>query len=71
VPDSDPLRAAALIAPIAAARQAVIYGAFLDQIEPDAHPYHRGVPERWLERTAAIVAAEGHAGTRVPDDLGA
>jgi hypothetical protein len=55
VPGADPDRAARLIEPIAAARQAVIYRTFLDGIEPSEHPYHRGDPERWLERTADIV----------------
>ncbi|AUX28991.1 MULTISPECIES: aminoglycoside phosphotransferase family protein [Sorangium] len=52
---SDPERAAELLAPVAAARQAVIYRKFLDGIEPSEHPYHaRDVPE-WLERTAEMV----------------
>jgi len=44
VPGSDPARAADLLAPIAAARQAVIYRSFLDRIEPSEHPYHRHDP---------------------------
>lgn len=54
VPGSDPARAAALIAPLAAARQAVIYQVFLDNIEPSEHPYHRGDPADWLSRAAAL-----------------
>ena len=54
VPGSDPHRAANLISPVAAARLAVIYQAFLDQIEPSEHPYHRGDPAFWLTRTAAL-----------------
>ena len=55
LPGSDPRRAAHLVAPIAAARQAVIYRRFLDNIEPSEHPYHRADPARWLRRTATIL----------------
>jgi hypothetical protein len=55
VPGSDPRRAAALVAPLAAARQAVIYQRFLDGIEPSEHPYHRDDPVLWLG-TAAVAA---------------
>jgi Ser/Thr protein kinase RdoA (MazF antagonist) len=55
VPGSDPARAAQLIAPIAAARQTVIYDRFLDQIEPSEHPYHRRDPLRWLARAAQVL----------------
>lgn len=55
IPGSDPSRAAALLAPVAAARQAVIYRRFLDGIEPSEHPYHRADPADWLRRTAAIL----------------
>ena len=58
VPGSDPARASALLAPIAAARQAVIYRNFLDNIEPSEQIYHRADPPRWLTRTAALVRAE-------------
>lgn len=54
VPGSDPERAARLLAPVAAARQAVIYRAFLDGIEPSEQPYHRADPADWLRRTAAL-----------------
>lgn len=54
IPGSDPGRAADLLAPVAAARQAVIYQAFLDQIEPSEHPYHRDDPAFWLTRTSAL-----------------
>jgi len=54
-PGSDPARASVLLAPIAAARQAVIYRSFLDNIEPSEHPYHRADPAKWLNRTAALV----------------
>lgn len=53
VPGSDPRRAAELLAPLAAARQAVIYQGFLDRIEPSEHPYHRDDPLLWL-RNAAV-----------------
>src|ERR1700742_1750899 len=59
VPGSDPARASVLLAPVAAARQAVIYRRFLDNIEPSEQPYHRADPARWLHRTAALVR-EGH-----------
>ena len=55
VPGSDPRRAAALLAPVAAARQAVLYQGFLDRIEPSEHPYHRDDPLQWL-RDAAVTA---------------
>jgi hypothetical protein len=51
-PGSDPMRAAALIEPIAALRQAVIYRGFLDGIEPSERCYHAGDPARWLRRAA-------------------
>ena len=55
VAGSDPARAAVLLAPVAAARQAVIYRKFLDNIEPSEHPYHRADPAQWLQRAAALV----------------
>ena len=58
VPGAQPERAADLLAPIAAARQAAIYRAFLDGIEPSEHPYHATDPADWLRRTAGLVAAE-------------
>jgi Ser/Thr protein kinase RdoA (MazF antagonist) len=57
VPGSDPARASVLLAPIAAARQAVIYRKFLDNIEPSEQVYHRADPAMWLKRTAALVRA--------------
>jgi aminoglycoside phosphotransferase (APT) family kinase protein len=51
-PGCDPARAALLLEPIAAARQAVIYDLFLAQIEPAEHPYHRRDPALWLQRAA-------------------
>jgi len=58
IPGCDPDRAARLIAPIAAARQAVIYYRFLDAIEPSEHPYHRADPVAWLKRTVALLYAD-------------
>ena len=54
VPGCEPARAAALLAPLAAARQAVIYQHFLDHIEPSEHPYHREDPPVWLGHAAAL-----------------
>jgi hypothetical protein len=55
VPGADPGRASALLAPIAAARQAVIYRRFLDAIEPSERPHHSADPGRWLRRAAALL----------------
>jgi len=55
IPGSDPARASVLLAPVAAARQAVVYRTFLDNIEPSEQPYHRADPAQWLIRTAALV----------------
>jgi aminoglycoside phosphotransferase (APT) family kinase protein len=54
LPDADPERASRLLAPVAAARQAVIYWRFLDGIEPSEWRYHRADPADWLRRTAAL-----------------
>jgi hypothetical protein len=59
IPGSDPDRAAQLLAPIAAARQAVVFQGFLDRIEPSEHPYHRADPAERLARAAALFTAEG------------
>lgn len=59
-PGSDPERAGQLLAPIAAARQAAIYQRFLDNIEPSEHPYHRGDPQAWLQRAAALLRSQTH-----------
>jgi Ser/Thr protein kinase RdoA (MazF antagonist) len=53
-PDSDPSRAAQLIGPVAALRQAVIYRGFLDGIEPSERVFHAGDPAFWLRRAAAL-----------------
>ena len=57
-PGADVDRAGRLLAPIAAARQAVIYRRFLDAIEATEQPYHRADVPDWLRRTAAIVRTE-------------
>jgi hypothetical protein len=59
VPGVDPLRAAALIEPVAALRQAVIYRGFLDAIEPSERCYHEADPARWLRRAAICLCPEG------------
>jgi Ser/Thr protein kinase RdoA (MazF antagonist) len=61
VPGSDPILAARLIAPIAAARQAVIYRKFLDNIEPSERVYHAPDPAFWLQRAAQRVRDEQSA----------
>lgn len=55
VPGCEPGRAAAALAPIAAARQAVVYRTFLDNIEPSEWPYHAPDPADWLGRAAALL----------------
>jgi hypothetical protein len=57
VPGSDPERATTMLAPIAAARQALIYQRFLDGIEPSEHPYHQADVPRWLGRTVELLFA--------------
>jgi len=50
LPGSDPTRAAALLGPVAALRQAVVYRRFLDHIEPSERPFHRDDPAVWIAR---------------------
>ena len=57
-PKSDPARAWDTIAPIAAARKAVIYRGFLDNIEPAEHPYHGTDPRDCLRTVAEILRTE-------------
>jgi hypothetical protein len=54
-----PLRMSWALAPVAAARQALIYQNFLDNIEPSEHPYHATDPAEWLSRTAELVRQAG------------
>ena len=57
-PRSDPARAWDTIAPIAAARKAVVYRGFLDNIEPSEHPYHGTDPRDCLQQAAEILRTE-------------
>ncbi len=59
LPGSEPDRASRLLAPIAAARHAVIYQRFLESIEPSERPYHQADPTDWLQQTAALVRSNG------------
>ena len=59
-PGCDPDRASALLAPVAAARQAATYQGFLDNIEPSEHPYHRADPLERLLHTAALLRRDAH-----------
>lgn len=59
LPASDPDRASRLLAPVAAARHAIIYQRFLENIEPSERPYHQVDPTRWLQRTAALMRSNG------------
>jgi hypothetical protein len=54
LPTSDPERASALLQPVAALRQAVIYDHFLTHIEPSERVYHAPDPATWLRRAAAL-----------------
>ena len=58
LPGSDPARCSQLLAPVAAARQAVVYQGFLDKIEPSERVYHRFDPADWLQRTALLLRQE-------------
>jgi hypothetical protein len=58
LPGCDPVRASLLLAPVAAARQAVLYRHFLDNIEPSEQVYHRSDPVHWLRRTATLLQKE-------------
>ncbi len=62
-PGSDPAEAARLVAPVAAARQALIYQHFLDHIEPAERRYHEADVPDWLARTAALAAGAGPSGS--------
>ncbi len=57
VPGCDPVRAAALLEPVAALRQALIYQTFLDGIEEDERIYHAHDPGIWLRRAARLAAS--------------
>ena len=55
LPNANPHSAWDLLKPIAAARGAVIYQNFLDNIEPSEHPYHRNDPRDALRRAATLL----------------
>jgi Ser/Thr protein kinase RdoA (MazF antagonist) len=57
-PGADPDRAATLLRPVAAARQAALYRMFLDGIERAEHPYHAADVPDWLARTVALLRSE-------------
>ena len=59
VPECDPARAFARLSPVSAARRAVVYRRFLDQIEPSEHPYHRSDPADMLRRAAELFRSAG------------
>ncbi|MEP6469598.1 MAG: aminoglycoside phosphotransferase family protein [Chloroflexota bacterium] len=55
LPGSDPDRASMLLRPVAAARQALVYQNFLDNIEPSEQPYHAADPTDWLVRAVELI----------------
>ena len=52
-PGCDPRRAAELLRPVAALRNAAVYARFLDHIEPAEHTYHRLDVPHWLAVAAS------------------
>ena len=54
LPTCEPERAASLLEPVAAIRQAVIYRSFLDRIERSERVYHASDPAHWLRRAATV-----------------
>jgi hypothetical protein len=61
VPGCEPERAAALLSPVAALRQVVIFRMFLDHIEPDEQVYHHDDPAQWLLWAAQRFARQGNS----------
>jgi len=55
VPGCDPDRAAALLGPVRAFRQALIYQVFLEGIEPSERVYHEGDPHGELRAVRALL----------------
>ena len=55
LPGSDPDRASLLLRPVAAARQAIVYQTFLDNIEPSEQRYHAADPAGWLVRASELI----------------
>jgi len=56
LPACDPAEAGRLVAPVAAARLAVVYQRFLDHIEPSERRYHAEDVTEWLARTADLAS---------------
>lgn len=56
-PGSEPDRAAALLRPVTALREAAVYQRFLDRIEPDERRYHDGDPVAELQK--AVLLSDG------------
>ena len=56
-PGSEPERAASLLEPVGALRQAIVYRGFLDSIEPSERVYHASDPASWLRRAAVLATA--------------
>jgi Ser/Thr protein kinase RdoA (MazF antagonist) len=54
IPGCEPARAADVLRPVAALRQALVYQKFLDGIEPHERIYHASDPALWLARAAAL-----------------
>ncbi|GAB7052667.1 phosphotransferase family protein [Catenuloplanes indicus] len=54
VPGSDPEHAVALLAPVAALRNAAVYAGFLDRIEPSEAPFHAADVPFWLDAARAL-----------------
>ena len=54
---SEPERAAALLRPVTALREAAVYQRFLDRIEPDERRYHDGDPVAELRK--AVLLSDG------------
>jgi len=52
VPGCDPARAAELVQPVAALRQAIVYDGFVQGIEPSERVYHAHDAARWLRTLA-------------------
>ncbi len=61
VPDADLELGAEIAVAIADARMAVVFQAFLDQIEPSERVYHESDPEHFLSRIADAELADGDA----------
>ena len=58
LPQARPEHAAALLAPLIALRQALVYQRFLDGIEDSEHPYHREDVPGCLRRAAERLRSE-------------